>query len=133
MRSAEPAPTVADATDPTDPTDPYARIRSTCLALSEVTERLSHGEATWFVGRKVFATSADRHHDDRRAVWIAAAEGAQETLVDADPTRFFRPPYVGVRGWIGVYLDVPVDWDELETLLVDAYRLIAPRRLGSLV
>ena len=57
----------------------------------------------------------------------------QETLVDAAPERFFRPPYVGVRGWIGVYLDVPVDWDELEARIVDAYRLIAPRRLAELV
>jgi len=116
-----------------DASDPYAWVRSVCLALPEVTERPSHGEATWFVSKRVFATSADRHHDDRRAVWIAAPEGAQETLVEADPTRFFRPPYVGVRGWIGVYLDVPFDRDELETLLVDAYRLIAPRRLAALV
>lgn len=106
--------------------DPFGRIRAACLALPEVDERLSHGEATWFVGKRVFVTSADRHHHDRRAVWIAAAEGVQETMVDADPARFFRPPYVGGRG---VYLDVPVHWDELEALFRDAYRLIAPRRL----
>ncbi len=111
--------------------DPYGRIRVICERLPEVTERPSHGEATWFVGKRTFVTSADRHHDDRRAVWIAAAEGVQETLVEADPVRFFRPPYVGGRGWIGVYLDVPVDWDELAALLVDAYRLIAPRRLAA--
>ncbi len=115
------------------PSDPYQRIRSICLALPETSERPSHGEATWFVGKKVFATSADRHHDDRRAVWIAAPEGAQETLVDADPERFFRPPYVGARGWLGVYLDVRIDWDELETQLVEAYRLVAPRRLAESV
>jgi hypothetical protein len=114
------------------PTGPYDRVRAICLALPEVTERPSHGEATWFVGKKVFVISADRHHDDRRAVWLAAAEGAQETLVEADPDRFFRPPYVGVRGWIGVYLDARVDWAELETLIVDAYRLVAPARLRSL-
>jgi len=113
--------------------DPYGRIRAVCLALPQVTERLSHGEATWFAGKRVFVTSADRHHDDRRAVWIAAGEGVQETLADADPARFFRPPYVGGRGWIGVYLDVPVAWDELEALVVDAYRLVAPRRLAVLV
>ena len=112
--------------------DPYGRIRAICSALPEVLERESHGEATWFVGKRVFVTSADRHHDDRRAVWIAAAEGVQETLIEADPTRFFPPPYVGVRGWIGVYLDVTVNWDELQALLVDAYRLIAPRRLAEL-
>jgi len=114
------------------PDDPYGRIRAICLALPEVDERLSHGEATWFVGKRVFVTSADRHHDDRRAVWLAAAEGGQETLIEADSARFFRPPYVGGRGWVGVYLDVPVDWDELGSLIVDAYRLVAPRRLADL-
>jgi hypothetical protein len=113
--------------------DPYERIRAICLALPEVLERDSHGEATWFLGKRVFVTSADRHHDDRRAVWIAAAEGVQETLVEAAPDRFFRPPYVGSRGWLGVYLDVPVEWGELEARIVDAYRLIAPRRLAALV
>ena len=113
--------------------DPYGRIRAVSLALPEVDERLSHGEATWFVGKRVFVTSADRHHDDRRAVWIAAPDGVQQTLVGADRERFFRPPYVGVRGWLGVYLDVPVDWDELGALIVDAYRLVAPRRLVALV
>lgn len=114
------------------PGDPYGRIRAFCIALPEVVERESHGEATWFAGKRVFVTSADRHHDDRRAVWIATAEGVQETLIDADPARFFRPPYVGGRGWIGVYLDVPVDWDELASLIADAYRLLAPPRLAKL-
>lgn len=113
--------------------DPYERIRAICSSLPEVTERDSHGEATSFVGKRVFVTSADRHHDDRRAVWIAAPDGVQETLVEWDPARFFRPPYVGGRGWVGVYLDVAVDWDELDARIVDAYRLIAPRRLAALV
>jgi hypothetical protein len=119
--------------DDTMPPDPYARIRSICLALPEASERDSHGEATWFVGKRVFVTSADRHHDDRRTVWMAAPEGVQETLVESDPERFFRPPYVGSRGWLGVYLDVPIDWDELTAQLTDAYRLIAPRRLADSV
>jgi len=112
---------------------PYDRIRMVCMALPGVTERESHGEATWFVGKRVFVTCADRHHDDRRAVWLAASDGVQEALVETAPDRFFRPPYVGVRGWIGVYLDVPVDWGELEARIVDAYRLIAPRRLADSV
>jgi predicted DNA-binding protein (MmcQ/YjbR family) len=70
-------------------------------------------------------TSADRHHDDRRAAWLAAPAGAQETLVTAAADRFFRPPYVGHRGWLGVYLDVPVDWDELEALVRDAWDVVA--------
>jgi hypothetical protein len=114
-------------------TDPYDRIRAICLALPEASERESHGEATWFVGKRVFVTSADRHHDDRRTVWMAAPEGIQETLVDADPERFFRPPYVGGRGWLGVYLDVAIDWDELAAQIADAYRVIAPRRLADMV
>jgi hypothetical protein len=99
-----------------------------CLALPDTFEKVSHGEASWFVGKRQFVTSADRHHDDRRALWLAAAPGAQETLVDGDAGRFFRPPYVGHRGWLGVYLDVPVDWDELEMLIRDAHASITGRR-----
>ena len=109
--------------------DPYDRIRAICTALPEVDERESHGEATWFVGKRVFVTSADRHHDDRRAVWLAAGDGVQETLVEADPERFFRPPYVGHRGWLGVYLDVPLDWAEIAEIVTEAYRAVAPKKL----
>lgn len=111
--------------------EPLERLRRLCLGLPEVTERLSHGEPTWFVGNnKTFVTLADHHHDDRLAFWCAAPMGAQEMLVAADPERFFRPPYVGGRGWIGVYLDVPnVDWDDVADLIADAYRQVAPKRL----
>ena len=110
--------------------DPLARLRRICLALPETTERLSHGEPTWFVrGRTTFVTYADHHHDDRLAFWCAAAPGVQEALVASEPGRFFRPPYVGHRGWLGVYLDVPVDGDEVAELVTDAYRAVAPRRL----
>ena len=77
------------------------------------------------MGQRQFVTSADRHHDDRRAAWLAAPPGAQATLVTAAPNRFFRPPYVGHRGWLGVYLDVPVDWDELTVLVRDAWMTVA--------
>ena len=108
---------------------PYDRVRAACLAVPGVSERLSHGEAAWFAANgRQFATSADRHHDDRRALWLAAPPGAQETLVRSAPERFFRPPYVGHRGWLGVYLDVPVDWDELERLIADAHAQVAVRR-----
>ncbi|MDT7636414.1 MAG: hypothetical protein QOC83_702 [Pseudonocardiales bacterium] len=115
--------------------DPLPRLRALCLALPEVTEKLSHGEPTWFVrDRKVFVTFAGRHHDDRLAFWCAAPQGAQEELVAADPARFFRPPYVGGRGWLGVYLDVDrVDWAELGEIVREAYRLIAPKRLAALL
>jgi hypothetical protein len=117
----------------TETPDPLEALRALCMALPEVTERLSHGEPTWFVrDRKTFVMFADHHHDDRLAFWCAAPEGAQEILVGAAPRRFFRPPYVGVRGWLGVYLDVPQDWDELEVLVRDAYVTVAPRKLAAL-
>ncbi len=117
---------------PSTPTDPLDRLRKLCLALPEVTERLSHGEPTWFVqGKKTFVMFADHHHDDRLAFWCAASDGAQETLVTEDPERFFVPPYVGHRGWLGVYLDVAVDWDQVADLVVDAYRRVAPRKLAA--
>ena len=107
---------------------PIERLRGLCLALPDVTEKLSHGEPTWFVRDRSFATTADHHHDDRVAVWLAAAAGRQESLVETDPERFFRPPYVGVRGWIGVYLDVPIDWDELSSLVADAHATVLEQR-----
>jgi hypothetical protein len=111
---------------------PLENLRRLCLALPEVTERLSHGEPTWFVqGKKTFVMFANHHHDDRLAFWCAAPDGAQEMLVASDPERFFRPPYVGHRGWLGVYLDVPADWDQIADLVVDAYRVVAPKRLAA--
>jgi hypothetical protein len=108
---------------------PLEQLRALCTALPEVTEKLSHGEPTWFV-RKSFVMFADHHHDDRLAFWCAAPPGAQEELVAAAPERFFRPPYVGGRGWLGVYLDVPdVDWTEIAEIVTDAYRQVAPQRL----
>src|SRR3954469_25211039 len=105
-------------------------LRKLCLALPETTERLSHGEPTWFVrGKKTFVMYANHHHDDRLGFWCAAPLGVQEELVAADPQRFFVPPYVGHRGWLGVYLDVPQDWGEVGELVVDAYRSGAPKRL----
>lgn len=110
--------------------DPVEILRRLCLALPETTERLSHGEPTWFVrDKKTFVTYADHHHDDRLAFWCAAPPGSQESLVALDPERYFFPPYVGHRGWLGVYLDVPVDWAEIAEIVEDAYRLIAPKRL----
>lgn len=109
--------------------DPLPRLRALCLALPEVTEKVSHGEPTWFV-RRVFVTYAERHHDDRLGFWCAAPAGAQEALVAARPDRFFVPPYVGGRGWLGVRLDVDdVDWTEVEEIVTDAYREIAPKKL----
>lgn len=110
--------------------DPLESLRGLCLALPETTERLSHGEPTWFIrGKKSFVTYANHHHDDRLAFWCAAPDGAQEMLVASDPERFFVPPYVGHRGWLGVRLDVEVDWDQIADLVADAYRAVAPKKL----
>jgi hypothetical protein len=107
--------------------DPLEKIRQLCLALPETTERLSHGEPTWFVrDKRVFVMYADHHHDDRVGFWCAAPAGVQEALVEAYPDRFFRPPYVGHRGWLGVWLDVPVDWSEIGDVVEEAYRVVAP-------
>lgn len=111
------------------------RVREICLALPEVTERLSHGSPTFFVrDRKTFVTLLDDHHGDGRlAIWCAAPDGVQASLVDAEPHRFFRPPYVGGRGWLGVRLDVDVDWDEVARIAEDAYRVVAPKTLARLL
>jgi hypothetical protein len=107
------------------------RIRELCLALPETTERLSHGHPTFFVrGKRSFLTVLDNHHHDGRfAIWCAAEDGVQEMLVEADPERFFRPPYVGHRGWLGVRLDRGVHWEELAGIVEDAYAEVAPPTL----
>ncbi|MBB5085017.1 MmcQ/YjbR family DNA-binding protein [Nonomuraea endophytica] len=110
--------------------DQLERLRKLCLDLPETTERLSHGEPTWFVrDKKTFVMFADHHHDDRLGFWCAAPPGVQQELVAEDPEHYFRPPYVGHRGWLGVYLDVAVDWAEIKEIVTDAYRMIAPKTL----
>jgi hypothetical protein len=115
--------------------DMTARVREICMGLPEVEERLSHGEPAWFVrGKKQFVFFVNRHHDDRIGFWCAAPAGAQEVLVGADPGHFFRPPYVGHRGWLGVYLDVEgIDWGHIAEIVRDAYRVVAPARLAAAV
>jgi hypothetical protein len=110
---------------------PLPRLRKLCLALPDVTERLSHGEPTWFVrDKKVFVMYSDHHHGGPLAFWCAAPDGAQDVLVGAAPARYFVPPYVGYRGWLGVRLDTPPpDWEEIAGIVDDAYRTVAPRAL----
>ena len=109
------------------------RIRELCLALPETSERLSHGAPTFFVrGKRAFLMVLTDHHGDGRfAIWCAAPEGMQKMLVDADPDKFFVPPYVGHRGWLGVRLDRGVDWDELAGIVEDAFATVAPKKLLS--
>jgi hypothetical protein len=108
-----------------------ARIRKLCLALPETSERLSHGAPTFFVrGKRAFLMVLTNHHGDGRfAIWCAAADGMQRMLVEADPERFFVPPYVGHRGWLGFRLDRTLDWDELAGIVEDAYAEVAPASL----
>lgn len=102
---------------------PFDRLRAICVALPDVEERLSHGEPTWFHRKgRSFAMGADHHHDDRVAFWCAAPPGAQSAMIEAEPLKFFRPPYVGPAGWIGVYLDVEQDWDEIAAIVEEAHR-----------
>jgi hypothetical protein len=107
------------------------RIRAICLALPETSERLSHGAPTFFIrDKRAFLMVLTNHHGDGRfAIWCAAPEGIQEALVEADPERFFVPPYVGHRGWLGLRLDRAFDWDELAGIAEDAYATTAPKRL----
>ena len=111
--------------------DVLARIRELCLALPQTSERLSHGAPTFFVrGKRAFVMVLNNHHGDGRfAIWCAAPEGMQKMLAEADPERFFVPPYVGHRGWLGVRLDRGVHWEELAGIVEDAYAEVAPRQL----
>jgi hypothetical protein len=113
-----------------DTTSVEDRVRAICTELPEVTERASHGSPAFFVGKQFVMLWSNGHHDHAFPhLWCAAPAGAQEEAVASSPERFFRPPYVGHRGWIGVRLDGEVDWDEVAELCEDAYRSVAPKRL----
>lgn len=108
-----------------------ARLRRLCLALPEAHEVEAWGEPTFRVRNRMFAMYAapgNHHGDGRAAVWCKAAPGNQTLMVAAAPDRFFVPPYVGPSGWVGVWLNRSTDWRELDELLGDAYRLVAPKR-----
>ncbi len=113
-------------------TDPQlARVRHIALQLPQVEERLSHGSPTFFIGgKKTFAMFLDNHHNDGiLGIWCAAPVGEQQARIAEDPERFFYPPYVGHRGWLGVRLDQEVADNELDELLTEAWRAVAPKRL----
>jgi hypothetical protein len=107
------------------------RVRRICTAMPETTEKLSHGEPTFFVRKKVFTMFANNHHNDGHvAVWIPAPPGLQAMLIAASPETFFRPPYVGVRGWLGIELNNISD-EELASHIHEAWRLVAPKKLKA--
>ena len=114
--------------------DPLSQLRKVCLALPEATEKVAWGQPTFRVRDKIFAMFTDNHHGDGRvSLWCKAPPGVQEVLVGADPRRFYVPAYVGHKGWVGVRLDVKVDWDEVADMVKDSYVMTAPTRLAALL
>ena len=111
------------------------RVREVCLALPETSERLSHGAPTFFIrGKKTFVMYMNDHHGDGRlALWCAAPPGMQDALVAGEPEHYFRPPYVGHRGWIGVRLDRGLNFNEIAGAIEDAYCAVAPKTLVDAV
>lgn len=111
-----------------------ARVRAVCLALPQTTERLSHGGPAFFVrDRTCFVMFLDDHHaDGHLAIWCAAPDGVQAEMVETEPERFFRPPYVGHRGWLGVEL-AEVGDAELTAVCLEAFRTVAPPTLRRLL
>lgn len=128
------APATRVSTHPVKPRTPQSRalierVRTLCLALPDATEQIAWGEPTWRVGGKLFAQLDDHHHGSAHvALWMPAPDGAQAQLIDADPKRFFRPPYVGHRGWIAVVLDTDPDWGMVGALIEQAHAMIARPR-----
>jgi hypothetical protein len=118
-------------TGPAEREKVLAKLREICLALPETSERPSHGAPTFFIREKrSFLMVLTNHHGDGRfAIWCAAPQGMQEMLVDADAERFFVPPYVGHRGWLGLRLDRGIHWDEVTGIVEDAYAEVAPAKL----
>lgn len=109
--------------------EPLERLRTIIEAWPETSEKLSHGAPTWWGGKKTFASYHSGSYDEgRRAVWVKALPGEQERLVAKDPARFYRPKYLGPAGWVGVRLEDDVDWGEVESMLLDGYYLVAPKR-----
>lgn len=110
---------------------PPQRLRAICLALPEAEEREAWGDPTYRVRDKIFAM--EKRGDGRLSVWCKAPPGSQMVLIGADPDRFFAPPYVGPKGWVGMWLDRRPDWEEVAKLVRRSYRLVAPKRLAALV
>ena len=109
--------------------DIEGHLRSICLAFPGVTERQSHGAPAFFAGGQFLTLWIDGHHDHHFPhLWCAAPPGVQDELVTSEPHRFFRPPYVGGRGWLGVRLDAGIDWSEIERICEEAFRTVAPRK-----
>jgi len=111
--------------------DPLDQVRQICLLLPEAYEKEAWGGPTFRVNRgKMFVMYVDNHHNDGIiGIWCNAPLGAQAMLIDLDPKRFFKPPYMGPSGWIGMRLDTPrVDWKEVRSIIEDGYRMALPNK-----
>ena len=118
------------------PSTPLARLRAICLRFPEAHEVEAWGEPTFRVRNKIFAmyAHAETHHGrGHPSVWCKATLFEQDLLVHANPRRFFVPPYVGPKGWVGVRLDGKPDWDVVRDVLSAAYRKTAPKKLAAQV
>ena len=111
--------------------DPLNRLREICLALPEAAEKETWGEATFRVRDKIFAVASVE--EGRASMSCKAPPGVQEMLVGSDPKRFYRPAYVGHRGWVGVRLDARTDWDQVTDLVEESYRMTAPKGVSALL
>lgn len=113
--------------------DELSRVRRICMALPEATEQVAWGAPTWRVRKKIFAMFADNHHRDGRvALWCNAPLGVQEHLAAAEPEKYFVPPYVGVKGWIGIVVPRATD-QEIAAHVAQSYCMVAPKKLQALV
>ena len=108
---------------------PVTRLRKICLALPQAVEQETWGEATFRIRGKIFVIAHE--NEDGTTFSCKAPPGSQHVLVNADPRRFFVPPYVGHKGWVGVRLDGKPDWDEVARIVARSYRLVAPKRLAA--
>lgn len=112
--------------------DHLKRVRKLCLSLPEATEKIAWGAPTFRVRDKLFAMYAEHHHGDERvALWCNAPTGAQEVMVGSEPKRFFRPPYMGPRGWVGLDLDTNDD-EQVMQVVREAYCMVAPKKLREM-
>jgi len=136
MAARKPMPAPAPSAHPIRPLSArdarlVERLRALCLALPEAGESISHGGPTWFAGKgKVFAMLDNHHHDSPHlSVWLPQPPEVQESLIEAEPKRFFRPPYVGARGWVGVVLDTDPPWEMVAGLVRASYLHVATKKL----
>ena len=124
QRKSEPPPKLDGGTQ-------LGRVRRICASIPGTTEKISHGEPTFFTPKRVFAMFSNHHHGDGHvAVWLPAAPGVQEALIEESPETYYRPPYVGVSGWVGVELSKVSD-EQLGALIREAFRLMSTKTAGE--